>query len=235
MKSTILFTLLLVAFSSCEKVIGTGPVVTETRDLSNFTGVSSSFDGKVDIQIGTGFSVELVAQQNILDILRTEVNNGVLSIFYKNNVNVRSRDDVRVRITMPLVDYLKISGSGNMDLVGNQSSNTLDLQISGSGNISLQQANVNSSLDAWISGSGNINIYGGQAAHTELHISGSGDMDLLGLTTQTADTRISGSGSMRVKVVQNLKAQISGSGSVRYSGSPLISTQISGSGKVQPI
>ncbi len=225
----------LFLFSSCEKIVGTGPLVTETRNTGNFTGVSVEFGGKVNVYIGSPLKVEVTAQQNILDVLRTTVSGGVLQIDYKNGVWVKNNSDVVVNITMPYTDYLKLSGSGDLDLIGKAVSNSLNVQVSGSGNISLQEVELAGVLDARISGSGDINVYAGTTAHEELQISGSGTMNLVGVQANTADTRISGSGDIRLKVSQTLDAHISGSGSVFYSGSPQVSTQISGSGKVRPI
>ncbi|OYW19135.1 MAG: hypothetical protein B7Z54_04535 [Sphingobacteriales bacterium 12-47-4] len=225
----------LFSFTSCEKVVGTGPVVTETRTVNNFTGVSAAFGGQVNIRIGATLKVEVSAQQNILNVLETEVNGGVLNIDYEHGVYVKNSQQVKVDITMPYADYLKLNGSGNMDLLGNNISNNLTLQVSGSGNISVQETQVTGILDARISGSGDMNIYAGTVGHEELQISGSGTMTFVGVQATTADTHISGSGDIRLKVSQTLDAHISGSGSVFYSGTPQVITQISGSGKVRPI
>lgn len=222
-------------FSACEKVVGTGPLVTETRNTSPFTGVSVEFGGKVNVHIGSPLKVEVTAQQNIQEILQTTVVGGVLRLDYKNGTWVRNDADVVVNITMPYADYLKLSGSGDLNLTGKLVTNALNLQVSGSGNISLQEVELAGLLDARISGSGDMHIYAGTVGHEELQISGSGTMNLVGVQAQTADTRISGSGDIRLKVSQTLDAHISGSGSVFYAGAPQISTQISGSGKVRPI
>lgn len=225
----------LFIFSSCEKVVGTGPLVTETRNTGNFTGVSVEFGGKVNVHMGSPLKVEVTAQQNIQDVLRTDVVGGVLRIDYKNGVWVKNNSDVVVNITMPYADYLKLSGSGDLDLIGKTVNNSLNVQVSGSGNISIQEVELAGVLDARISGSGDINVYGGTIGHEELQISGSGTMNLVASQANTADARISGSGDIRLKVTQTLDAHISGSGSIFYSGTPLVSTQISGSGKVRPI
>lgn len=238
MKKTFLALMAVIAifsFTSCEKVVGTGPVVTETRTVSSFTGVSAAFGGQVNIRIGSPLKVEVSAQQNVLNVLETEVNGGVLNIDYENGVYVKNSQQVKVDITMPYADYLKLSGSGNMDLLGNNISNNLTLQVSGSGNISLQEIQVTGILDSRISGSGDMSIYAGTVGHEELQISGSGSMSFVGVQATTADTHISGSGDIRLKVSQTLDAHISGSGSVFYSGTPQVITQISGSGKVRPI
>ncbi|MBI1343573.1 MAG: hypothetical protein GC171_11620 [Terrimonas sp.] len=237
MKRTIVAATAIIAlfvFPSCEKVVGKGPVETETRNLSNFTGVSSAFSGKVHIRIEPVFKVEASAQRNVLDVLRTNVSNGILYIDYKDNTWVRTREDVIVSISMPMADYLRLSGSGNMDVIGENSVNSLDMQVSGSGSITLQKALVAGNLDARISGSGNMTIYDGSTNHEKLQISGSGGMNFADILATSAETHTSGSGDMKVNVAQQLEAHISGSGSVLYKGTPQVSASISGSGKVKP-
>jgi len=115
----------LIGFSSCRKVVGEGPLVTETRAVGNFTGVSFETSGKVNLTIGPDFRLELTAQQNILDVLQTNVASGVLHIDFKDNVRVKNYEEVIVNITAPTVDYLRLSGSGDMNVTGNNVANGL--------------------------------------------------------------------------------------------------------------
>jgi len=224
----------VICFSSCRKVIGEGPLVTQTRAVANFTGVSSETSGQVNVTIASTYKVEITAQQNILDIINTNVVDGVLHIDFKNNVRVREHEDITVNISLPAADYFRLSGYGNMNVIGDLASSNLKLSLSGSGNISVQNAMVADKIDAEMSGSGNIDVLHGSAISEDLNISGSGNIHLVGVAAQTTTSHISGSGDMKVVVSQSLDAHISGSGSVYYHGNPIISTHISGSGKVIP-
>jgi len=224
----------VIILSSCHKVIGEGPLVTQTRAVSNFTGISSETSGNAYVTIGPAYKVEITAQQNILDVINTNVVNGVLHIDFKDNVRVREHEDVTVSISLPAADYFRLSGSGNMNVSGNIAANNLKLTLSGSGNIVVQNAIVGDKIDAEVSGSGNISVGNGSAVNEDVDISGSGNIYLVGVTAQNTTTHISGSGDVKVVVSQWLDAHISGSGSVYYHGNPVISTHVSGSGKVVP-
>ena len=230
--------LLLVAglfiFPSCEKVVGEGPLVTQTRTVGNFTGVSSEMSGKVNFTIAPDYKVEITAQQNILDVLNTNVVNGVLHIDFKNNVRVREHEDLLINITAPYADYFRLSGSGNMNVQGDITANNLKVTLSGSGDITVQNAVIADKIDTDISGSGNISIAGGSAVNEDVDISGSGKVEMAGVDAQNAVTHTSGSGDVKLALSTNLDAHISGSGSVYYHGNPIISTHISGSGRVIP-
>ena len=221
-------------FPSCEKVVGEGPLVTQTRAVGNFSGVSSEMSGKVNFTIGPEYKVEITAQQNILDVLNTNVVNGVLHIDFKDNVRVKAHEDLLINITAPYADYFRLSGSGNMNVQGDIAANNLKVTLSGSGDIAVQNAAIADKVDIDISGSGNISIANGSAINEDVEISGSGKVEIPGIDAQNAVTHTSGSGDVKLAVTKNLDAHISGSGSVYYHGNPIISTHISGSGRVIP-
>lgn len=226
---------LSILFSSCEKITGEGPVVTQDRAVQNFKAVSAGVSGRIYYTVSPTYKLEITAQQNILDILETFVSNGELIIKFRNGVNVHHHEEIVVRISGPSPEGITLSGSASFDLAGTVTGDQLDLQVNGSGNITSERVAVTDRLEATITGSGNITINDGTAKTTKTKISGSGNIQLSGVAAQDAETEISGSGNIRLKAAQNLNARISGSGSVYYLGTPQVSTQISGSGSVRPL
>ncbi|MCU7548968.1 DUF2807 domain-containing protein [Chitinophagaceae bacterium LB-8] len=235
-KVTILLFLVIAIsiFSSCKKVIGKGPVVTETRNISNFSGIDLRVSGRVNYIQSPDYKVEVSAQQIILGYLETYVSNNKLVIRFDNDVRVRSHEDVLVNISAPDLSSLRVSGSGDIMANGNLTPESMDVEISGSGNITITNLETGY-LGSDISGSGDIKILHGTATEEKLKISGSGGMDFSNVLSKYVTTNTSGSGDMRVYATDKLNVTISGSGSVYYKGQPLISTQISGSGKVRPM
>lgn len=231
----VLITAAIFILPSCRKVAGDGPLVTETRSTTDFNGVSSEFSGKVNITIGPVRQVEITGQQNILNVLNTRVVNGVLHIDFQNDVRIRSHEEVVANITVPALDDLRLSGSGDMQVQGDLVADHLDMRVSGSGNISVEQADVDGKIDATVSGSGSIKVLDGSAKRTDLTISGSGGIEMPGVPVKNATTHTSGSGIMKINVSETLESSISGSGSVYYYGNPVISAHISGSGKLIPL
>lgn len=236
-KSIVFFAIvaMMITVSSCEKVIGDGPLQTETRNITDFSGVSASIGGKINYKIDPDYKVEITAQANILDVIQTSKVNGHLLVKVKDGVRIRSHEDITINISAPNADYLHLSGSGDLIVSGLVNEDNLDMDISGSGNVTLSSATVNDKIRATISGSGNIKVLSGSAINEDLRISGSGKLLLQDVIAEHAKTTISGSGDIKVNLSQSLDATISGSGSVYYLGNPLISTSISGSGKVCPL
>ena len=222
---------IIIFFGSCRKVIGEGPSFTENRTVANFSSVASAISADVFYKQDPVYKVEITAQQNILNIIETNVVNDELVIKFRNNVSVRSHENIVVNISSPVVKGLKISGSGNFIVPDSIHSDNMNLTLSGSGNMSLHKLEA-ASIDVNISGSGNITVSDGTTNTAKLRISGSGDIEVIKVAAASVTTTTSGSGEMHVNASEKLDVTISGSGSVFYTGNPIINTHISGSGKV---
>lgn len=223
------------SFLSCEKIKGKGEVVTETREITGFTGISLAIDATILFTPDSVYFMEVSAQQNILDVLRTSISNGKLIVSYQSNVIVGKHEPITIRISAPDVSSLNISGSGDIDVLTTWIGHYLETDISGSGNLTLADISANE-IDSKISGSGNIHAESGLVNYEQLRISGSGDIDLLQVEADTVYADISGSGDIKVTVHKFLDVSISGSGNVGYHGTPaMINTRISGSGTVYPV
>lgn len=226
-----IYILLLFAATSCIEefnIRGNGIEATEARTVSTFNKVRSSGDFEVQISNGEEFEILVTAEENILPYIETTVSNHTLFIDIKGVHNVRNRLPMNVFITLPDLESVRQSGSGNI-VTDFFARDKMEFSMSGSGSISAAvDANV---LEASISGSGWM-IITGDANESDLSISGSGNIDSSGLTVNNCKANISGSGNMQVKAVKTLKAKISGSGNIYYTGNPVTELSISGSGRI---
>lgn len=224
--------MLAVALQSCRKVSGSGPVVTESRSISGFKEIKSDLSGEVYITSGPVYKVSIEAQQNIIDVIETVLNDDRLTLRLKNNTSVKAEDKIIVRIESPDIRGLIVNGSGNMSANQGITASDLYMKVSGSGDIYLSGLSA-LTLDANISGSGTIDIASGSLNTETLEISGSGDMDFQNLVSKDADVKISGSGSAKVQATDHLKVRITGSGNVYYRGNPAVDVSITGSGDLK--
>lgn len=222
---------LLAGFTSCEKIVGEGPVITEKRAIGNFSSVASSVSADVYYKQDPAYKVEVAAQQNILNVLETHIVGNELVIKFRNDVRVRSHERITVHVSSPTINGLRLNGSGNIIASDSIRSDNMSLTISGSGSINLHSL-MATSLDANISGSGDISVLSGEINTGKFRISGSGNINAINVPAYSATTTTSGSGKISVNVSHDLDVTISGSGSVFYKGNPEINTHISGSGKI---
>jgi hypothetical protein len=204
----------------------------DTRNLTGFTKVSFGVPGNLYIRFGSDYKVVLEGDKDFLADIETEVSGGRL-VIKKDNWTQNNNKKVIVNITMPSVEGLGVSGSGQAEISDAVKSGDLDLRVSGSGKLLVNDITADN-LDCGISGSGDILIRGtGTVADAEISISGSGSYSGESLKINSAEISISGSGSCFCNVTETLEAHVSGSGNVTYVGNPRIDARVSGSGRVR--
>lgn len=233
-------------YKNCIK--GEGGTTVRDLDVSGFHGLGLSIPADVFVRPGAKFKVSVEGQSNIIDNIETEVSKGVWRIEFDKCV--RGHDDIVIKITMPELSEIALSGSGDIEvqdgfeavrdlelaisgsgsLKGNFEAQSTELSISGSGDAEL--GIITQSLDTAISGSGDLEVKGA-AEELSVAIAGSGSVDGEELMTNRTDVSIAGSGDCHVGVHESLDVSIVGSGSVIYSGDPKIDRSILGSGSVR--
>ena len=228
----IVFCLLVISsFSSCKKdcfpLKGKGNIVNKNFNISNFKSIDLAIDADLKLTQGDSQIVSISGHENILDVINVSANNETLVIKYNKNCGSISDDNLNIKIQMPEINKLRISGSGDIQLMNSIQSDNLQLEISGSGK--LDGSIQSNSLTTQINGSGDIEI-SGSTINSKLTITGSGEFSAFNLISQTTDIHISGYGNANVQVIQTLDASISGSGKIRYKGNPAVTSSISGSG-----
>lgn len=205
----------------------------ETRNLKGFDRIGFGIAGSLSIKIGPQFDVVLEGNKDDLEEVITEISGDKL-IIRQENWRHHFNEKINIYITMPELESLSVSGSGQAKIIDNiQGADEMNLSVSGSGKLITAGLEVND-LECSISGSGDINIgSGGTADRAEISISGSGGYKGEDFEIDHLTVRVSGSGSCYCNVSGILNASISGSGNVTYKGNPKIDAKVSGSGKVR--
>lgn len=218
-------------FMSCTREVGIGTIVTETREVGNFSKLELSNSADVEIVAGDTLMVEVSDYENLLDNIVVETRGSTLVVKNKPLRVALRNSRAKVTITMPSgISSVVVSGSGNVevhDCVAKQ----VSFKISGSGNITAASSEQLESVEAIISGSGNIELQGAGTS-VDAVVSGSGNITCKDFVAQNTDCTISGSGDVKVHAEERLDVTISGSGNVTYYGKPAVNTRISGSGRV---
>ena len=231
-------------------VRGSGNVVEETREVSGVSGVKLATIGDLIIEVGDKESLQIEAEDNLIEQFETEVRNGKLIIGTKDNVRLNATKPVNYYLTVTGLDTIEISSAGNIaapDLEGEEFSinisssgdlemgdlaaDKLNAKISSAGNVKMGELNAGA-LDVNISSSGNLDIAGGEVNAQDITISSSGNYTAQDLASDKADVRLSSNGSATIWVQENLKANLSSSGDLRYRGNPTLDATTSSSGDV---
>jgi len=244
--------LITVLISSCTKslfyISGQGDIVTKTLTLQEFDAVRSTSCIDVVIQQGDVQEVIAVGHENIIERIKTNVNNKAWDV--ELEPGMYNDFDLTIYITVPTLTEATISGSGNIEIDSFVNLENLYISIYGSGDIENSGAIQAESIDLNISGSGymdlditcntvNTMINGsgdillkGTTTNQFISINGSGDYRAFDNESQNTEINISGSGNTEVSVIEKFKIDIMGSGDVYYFGNPRMDINISGSGSV---
>jgi hypothetical protein len=209
----------------------------ETRNVGSFTKIAFRVPGKLYLKQGSPQKVEIEGDKEVLQKIETEVDGNKLVIEQEGNkwFNWGSEgDNIKIYITVPSIEALSVSGSG--ELVGQSrfTANNLDLNVSGSGELTID-VDATGKLDADVSGSGDI-IVKGKCNSFDSDVSGSGKIELEATVAGKANFEISGSGKIHAKgSAQNVEAEISGSGKVLAANleTERCEIKITGSGDVE--
>ncbi|MDM7923760.1 MAG: head GIN domain-containing protein [Pyrinomonadaceae bacterium] len=189
-------------------VKGSGNVVTENRQLSNFTSIEAGGIFNVQVTAQKEFSVQVEADDNILPLIKTEVLNGKLVI--SSETRFRSSNRIVVRVTAPDISRVDMSGASKLDL-NNVKNGELTLGTSGA-----SKATVS-----------------GETALLRIDVSGASKVDASGLRAENAKIDASGASKALVNVAGDLKASASGASKINYSGTPRnIEKETNGASKV---
>ncbi|MDA3614813.1 head GIN domain-containing protein [Polluticaenibacter yanchengensis] len=232
-----IFLVFSLSITSCNLINGideSGVTKTEQIDANNFDKIKVSGPFKVYVEPSTTFKVEVEADEAFLPYIKIGVEeDDLLRIKLENNVSLSTSKKIEVRVMMPEVEEVQISGSGN--IVGNgifSTNEDFEAKVSGSGNIEFGIKSPN--VTTGISGSGTISLTG-FSDKLKGKISGSGTLNLDNIESNEAEVNISGSGKIKVYAHDKLEAGISGSGSIYYKGEPQITFNKSGSGKISKL
>jgi len=216
-----------------EQVQGSGRVVKQARQVGNFNGLSLGLPGHLELRIGNSEGVTIEADDNLLPLIETVVENGSLKIRpNKRNLNLQSKS-IRIVVQARSIERLSLGGSGSIDADALRA-RKLDVDLGGSGSIRLKGVESDM-LAVSLGGSGDLQASGGNIGKLTVSIGGSGDVDLGRVQAKSASVTIAGSGEATVWPRNELSATIAGSGDVNYYGDPQISKSTVGSGGVRRV
>ena len=190
---------------------GSGIIRAETRDIRNFGQVVVSGDARVSITQGDRPSLVVEADDNLLEYVRSEVDDFALRLGFAGTVGgYAPTQPLTFRLTAPRLRGLELDGAGAIEAT-NINAPRLVVEINGSGRVRLT----------------------GRVDEQFVTLNGSGSYDAAGTESETARVRINGSGAALVWARDTLTARLNGSGRIRYYGQPQVSQDITGSGQVK--
>lgn len=209
-------------------IYGSGNIIIEKRDVTTFNSISLNGSGNVFVTQDTVQSLRIETDDNIMNILETDVSDNTLEIDFRAHHQVNATK-LNIYISMAVLKKFFLNGSGDIKNTDTIKTDNLSLKINGSGKITM--CVLASSVTSVIAGSGDITI-SGKTDNESCKITGSGNIKAFELDSKNAQIEISGSGNCRITAFDFLNAKINGSGNIYYKGKPVLTKDISGSGSI---
>lgn len=213
-------------------VRGSGDLTIENREVSGFDSVQLDGAGRLVITQGESESLEIEAEDNIINELTSEVRGDTLVLGFREQSWRRSIIPTRgITYTLSLIDLTEITfnGAGNIEMDSLETP-TLDLTISGAGQVTIDALQADS-LSVTIAGTGTIRM-AGQVSSQTISIDGAGNYEAGDLETSSTKIDINGLGNGTVWATESLDITINGGGRLDYFGTPNVTQDINGLGDI---
>jgi hypothetical protein len=188
-------------------VQGSGKREVQKRDVQAFTSISSMGAFNVEVVAQKAQSVEIEGDDNILPLISTEVSNNVLRI--KNDKGFSINEPIVVRISVPDLAGLNVSGAGKISISGLKN-DKFEIDCDGAPMIKVS----------------------GQTKVIDINTNGAAKIDTHSLHAATGVIESNGVSKIDVDVKDQLTVTITGTSIVTYEGDPAIVKTIHGPGKV---
>lgn len=172
---------------------GNGNVVTQDRSVSSFSGIEISCSADVFIKQGGSQAVKVKADENLLELITTDVSSGILEIDVDGSI--RNAKTLEVYVTVVNLEKVRINGSGNVKSEGVIKGSSCEIDVNGSGDVEMD-FDVKS-LETSINGSGDVDVTG-VSGEFRLKIAGSGDFSAEQLRLTTGNIYVQGSGDVKL-------------------------------------
>jgi hypothetical protein len=189
----------LVISSGCmlnfNSIPGSGISATENRTVGDFHAISVSGTADAVVTVGGEKSVTVTFDDNLLEIVRTEVSGGELRIWTEGNYN--SKVGLDIQVTVPSLDKATVSGVGDLVVTG-VSGPSLKVDVSGVG-----EAKISGEVDS-----------------LDVSVSGTGDAKLKDLVAKSVTVDASGVGGAEVYASESVDADASGTSDIKIYGNP---------------
>ena len=206
---------------------GNGNVVTDTRPVSDeFTRISASEGLMVYITQAEDFKIEVEGDDNIIDLIRTDINNGKLRVHAKENIGSATKN---IYVSLPNITELHASSGSHLETKNTITSN--ELSIDGSSGAILEVDLTAQEVEIDASSGANLNITG-EADSADVDVSSGGNINAKGLETKTCRADASSGGNVKIQVSKSLMADAGSGGNISYSGDPTVEKKKSVSGSV---
>jgi len=221
---SIAFSALILMVTACvinidplDSITGDGKVVKQTREVIEFTGIKVGSGIDVSLTQGEPQLVEVEADENLQEWIKTEVRGDVLHIF--TDKTIRFAKTKKVSITCKTLNKIDVSSAGDVASMNRFKTGNLRIDLSSAGDLKFE---VDADeIDISLSSAGNADLKG-TTGKLRADLSSAGDLNAFELEAKVGDVSVSSAGNARVYITEEASFRSSSAGNIHYRGEPRI-------------
>ncbi|MDR1054617.1 MAG: DUF2807 domain-containing protein [Prevotellaceae bacterium] len=224
----VLLSISLTGWAIPRRITGSGNVVKEERNVKTFSGIKASSVFKIYIRQGSPQSLVVEADDNIIDLIKSDVYGNILELSLRSNSNIKNPTKMDIYITMEKLTELDLSGAANIQFETPIDAGQ-EIEIEMSGAATIKDATIKAGkIDLDMSGAASVTS---EITCTNLKIDASGAAKInLSGTADVKSIEASGATTVKVKNVKSNKSKISASGAAYVLTAKSENANISSSG-----
>ena len=212
--------LILFLTTSCmfNGVKGNRNVKSQKRTISSdFEAIRVSNGLDVYLTMGNNTSLAVEADENLHDIILTEVEDGVLHIHTDNNTNIWSAKSKKIYLNAEKINEIRINSGA--ELISENTIETEELKVSttSGADVRLMVDVINLSCSTT---SGSDAKLKGKAEHFVAKSTSGSGLKASGLEVKTCEAVVTSGADIRLNVTDELDASATSGGDIRYTGNP---------------
>lgn len=215
MKQTIIAFLALLTLGACNHITGSGNIISEKRSPGDFHGVSVGGGFNVEIKIGPVREVIVEADDNVMERIRTYVDDGVLRIETRR-LNSLTNVHMKVYVTNPVINTVRSSAGADV-MVRNTIEEKDKVWFAASSGATIQAEVDAPEVEADASSSGTLKL-SGNTRNFEASASSGADIKSWNLLSENTIVKASSGAKASVHASVKLKAAASSGGNIKYHG-----------------
>lgn len=210
---------------------GNGNVVDTDRTISNdFSTIKVSQGLDLYITQSTDVTLNVEADENLQDLIMTEVENNVLRIYTTENI----RRSTSKKIHLSITDISAIKATSGSDVYSTNTIDVDELELNTTSGAEIKLSVKTQSLDCRSTSGSEINLSGTTEMLIAAATSGS-DINALELKAKNSNVKATSGADISVNTSNELIARATSGGDIKYFGNPeKIDKSDSSAGSVKP-
>ena len=198
-------------------VTGNKQVITQTRDVQNFQNIEAKGGIKLKLEQGSAQEVKVEADENLIDLITTEVRNNKLYVSLKKSI--RQYEALNVYVTFDTLNSLTLQAGVQATNEGTLQFGNLDMNVSSGAGTDMNLFAENLSLN--VSSGSNVTL-SGKTNDLRVDNSSGAIVNASQLEAAYCHANSSSGANTRIWVTKECSIDASSGGRIKYAGSPQI-------------